>query len=464
MSCLASGRRSAHNGGGVIIKNRAELATTPARAQALDIIEAGIARVLPENVMLSALSYDGRQRSLAVNGQTFDVAGRIFVIGGGKASAAMARTLEEIIGPDAITAGLVTTKYGDAGPFPRKVAVVPAAHPVPDQSGVDAVSRMLDLKAAYSIGGADVVVCLLSGGGSALLPAPADGISLADKQRVTELLVASGADIREINIVRKHLSKTKGGRLGRFFAPATVISLVLSDVIGDDLSVIASGPTYPDASTFADALAVLRKHGLAGEVPAPVMARLESGAHGRLDETPRTLGNCHNFIIGNNALALRAMAERAAALGRRPIIVTAAQQGDTAAAARLRAGEIISGKYAGRDLILLGGETTPTLPPHAGRGGRNQHYAAVWLLAMGEHLDGWVVASVGTDGSDFLPDVAGAIVDRGTLERLGRAGVDIQSYTDRFDTFHLLEIAGGALIRTGSTGTNVGDVIVYVVG
>ena len=321
---------------------------------------------------------------------------------------------------------------------------------------------MLALKGAYSIGPGDIVICLLSGGGSALLPAPANGISLADKQRVTELLVASGADIGEINTVRKHLSKTKGGRLGRFFAPATVISLVLSDVIGDDLSVIASGPTYPDPSTFADALAVLRRHRLADRVPAPVVTLLRDGASGLIGETPKALENCHNFIIGNNSLALAAMAERATGLGRKPVIVTAAQRGDTTAAAQLRAGEVVSGKYTGRDVILLGGETTPTLPPNAGKGGRNQHYAAVSLLAMAPYPRGWLVASVGTDGSDFLPDVAGAMVDRDALERLRRKQVDIQPYLDRFDSFSLLDLAGNALTRTGSTGTNVGDVIVYI--
>ncbi len=447
----------------MIIKNRAELATTPARAQALDIIEAGIARVLPENVMRSAISYEAAKRRLTVNGQSFDLTGRVFVIGGGKASAAMARTLEEIIGVDAITAGVVTTKYGDGGPFPQRIQVVPAAHPVPDQSGVNAVNRMLALKASYSSVPGDMVICLLSGGGSALLPAPADGISLADKQRVTELLVASGADIGEINVVRKHLSKTKGGRLGRFFAPATVVSLVLSDVIGDDLSVIASGPTYPDPSSYADALAVLRRQGLVEKAPARVIALLEKGAQGRLEENPRTLDNCHNFVIGNNSLALAAMADRAAGLGLKPIVVTAAQSGDTTAAAYQRAREIITGKYARHNAILLGGETTPTLPPHAGKGGRNQHFAAASLLAMGEYPRPWLVASVGTDGSDFLPDVAGAIVDRDTLERLRRKGIDVQSSVDRFDSYNLLKAAGNALVLTGSTGTNVGDVIVYIV-
>ncbi len=447
----------------MIIQNRAELSTTAMRRIALDIVEAGITRVLPANVMRAALSYDSQHRRLTVNGQRVDLSGRVFVIGGGKASAAMARALEEIIGREAITSGVVTTKEGDAGPLPQRIEVVPAGHPIPDQRGVDAVNRMLALKREYAIRGGDTVICLLSGGGSALLPAPAEGISLADKQRVTELLVASGADIGEINIVRKHLSKTKGGRMGRYFAPAAVVSLVLSDVIGDDLSVIASGPTYPDPSTYADALAVLSKYALAEKLPSPVIALLEKGAQGLLDETAKTLDNCRNFIIGNNTLALDAMAERAIALGRRPVIVTSAQRGDTAAAARQRASEIIAGKYAGHNVILLGGETTPTLPPKAGKGGRNQHYAAVSLLAMQEYPRPWLVASVGTDGSDFLPDVAGAVADRSVLARLRRRKIDVQAYLDRFDSFSLLDVAGNALIRTGSTGTNVGDVIVYMV-
>ncbi|OGO40272.1 MAG: hypothetical protein A2147_00520 [Chloroflexi bacterium RBG_16_57_8] len=448
-----------------MIKNRAELATTRMREHALDIVEAGIARVLPTEVMRASLKYDAGTRSLAVQGKAFDLSrARLFVVGGGKASALMAQALEEIPGHDVITAGVVTTKEGVSTHVTETIVVLPAGHPVPDERGVAAVRRMLELKSRYSIGRNDIVLCLISGGGSALMPCPVDEMRLAEKQSVTSLLLASGADISEINTVRKHLSKTKGGGLGRFFAPATVISLILSDVIGNDLSVIASGPTHPDPSTFSDALEVLRKYDLIARTPAAVLGFLEKGAAGDVEETPKTLENCHNFIIGDNMLALEAMEKEARKLGLRPHIITSEQKGEPAEVAASRAKEILNGKYAGFDVLLIGGETTPRLPAGAGKGGRNQHYAAVSVLAMKDYPGRWAVASVGTDGSDFLPDVAGAIVDDATLSRLASRSIDVQSYLDRYDAYDLLVETGDSLVKTGNTGTNVGDVIVYVLG
>ena len=448
-----------------IIKNKAELATTPMRRQALDIIETGIARVLPDNIMRASVQYKVKNRTVIVNGHRFDLSkGRLFVIGGGKAAGLMAGTLEDILGPGVITAGIVTTKRGSTNYTKKKIEVIQAGHPIPDEGGVEAVHRMLDLRPRYNIGADDVVICLISGGGSALMPCPAEGVSLADKQSVTSLLLGSGAEISEINTIRKHLSRVKGGRLGRYFAPATVISLILSDVIGNDLSVIASGPTYPDQSTFTDALKVLKKYSLFSRCPASVVGLLERGAKGLTDETPKTLDNCHNFIIGDINLALEAMKAKATELGLKPYIVTAAQKGETTTAAVQRSVEIMENKYSGKNAVILGGETTPSLPSKAGKGGRNQHYAAVSMQQMKEYPGKWVVASVGTDGSDFLPDVAGAVVDEKTWSRLEEQKVDVQSYIDRFDSFHLLEKAGNVLVRTGNTGTNVGDVVVYLLG
>jgi glycerate 2-kinase len=449
----------------IIIQNRPELATSPMRQQALDIIEAGIARVLPDNIMQASVQYEPKSRTLSVAGNRSDLSkGKLFVIGGGKASGMMAGTLEDILGPGIITAGIVTTKRGTTNYTTNKIEVVQAGHPIPDEEGVDAVHRMLDLKSRYTIDANDVIICLISGGGSALMPCPAEGISLSDKQAVTGLLLACGAEIAEINVVRKHLSQTKGGRLGRYFAPATVISLILSDVIGNDLSVIASGPTYPDQSTFDDALKVLGKYHLLSRCPANVMALLKRGVEGRIEETPKVLDNCRNFIIGDINLALAAMKDKARELGLNPYIVTAEQKGETTSAAVLRSIEILANKYTGYDAIILGGETTPSLPSDAGKGGRNQHYAAESMRQMMGYPGNWVLASVGTDGSDFLPDVAGAIVDNTTLPRLVEQKVDVQSYLDKFDSFHLLEKAGEALVRTGNTGTNVGDVVVYLLG
>ena len=294
------------------------------------------------------------------------------------------------------------------------------------------------------------------------MPCPADGVSLKDKQDLTQLLLTSGADIYEINTVRKYLSQTKGGKLGHFFAPATVVSLILSDVVGNDLSVIASGPTYPDSSTFSDVWNVLEKYQLLSMTPKRVIDFLKRGSQGMEEETPKTLENSHNHIIGDNKLALESMVQKAKEMGLVSHIITAEQKGETSAVARVRANEILSGKYDKYEVLLIGGETTPALPANAGKGGRNQHYAAVSMLAMKECTGEWVTASVGTDGSDFLPDVAGAIIDRDSIYQLVTKKIDAQSYLTRYDSYNLLKKIGNSLIITGNTGTNVGDIIIYM--
>jgi len=446
-----------------IIKNRSQLSATRSRSAALDIIETGIRSALPENAIETSVSYDSSSQTISIKESRFGLSGRrIFVIGGGKASSRMSQSLERIIGPQRITAGIVTTKYGDPDPATEKIEVVGAGHPVPDRNGSAAVRRMLNLKPAYSIGQDDIVMCLLSGGGSALLPCPVDEISLDEKQLVTEILLSSGADISEVNCIRKHLSKTKGGRLGSFFAPATVVSLILSDVIGNDLSVIASAPTYPDASTFADAIRVLEKYDIQASVPARVRSYLEQGQLGKVPETAKSLVNCWNFVIGDLSLALSAMKRKALELGLSPVVVTNRQTGETGKAVRSMAKKILSGKYSGSNALLVGGETTPVVPADHGKGGRNQHYAAVSLVEMKDYRWPWTMASIGTDGSDFLPDVAGAIVDESTLPRLAAKGANPQEYIQRYDSYGLLVQTGDCLVQTGNTGTNVGDVTVYI--
>jgi glycerate 2-kinase len=446
-----------------MIKNWDKLATTKLRRQALQIIEAGIEHVLPRSIMKPAISYDSENRSLKIKDTAYSTAGsRIFVIGGGKASGLMAGALEEIIGADNILAGIVNCKGGSYKT--KRIKIVKAGHPLPDKRGLDGVKQMLALKERHSINENDLVICLISGGGSALMPCPADDLSLEDQQKTTQLLLNSSAEIHEINKVRKHLSRIKGGRLGEFYAPARVVSLIISDVIGDDLDAIASGPTYPDSSTFQDALNVLQKYELLASVPKEALSYLEKGCRGEVPETPKRLTNCHNHIIGNNRLALESMAREASELGFTPVIVTAELKGDTAEAANLTAGEILKGKYKGYDAIIIGGETTPKLPDNAGKGGRNQHYAAVSMLAMKSYPGYWVAASAGTDGSDYLPDVAGAIVDNETLLRAASRGINVKPYIDRFDSNTLFKKIGRSLIMTGNTGTNVGDVMLYLLG
>ncbi|MDP2719489.1 MAG: DUF4147 domain-containing protein [Dehalococcoidia bacterium] len=446
-----------------LIKNLDALGTSTMRRQALDIVEAGISAVLPARIMNSALTFNQNSRTITVNGNDYPVpGGRLFVIGGGKAAGLMAQALEEIIPPENITAGTVNCK---GGRFKTgKVRVKTAGHPIPDNRGIEGVRGMLDLKHRFSINERDLVLCLISGGGSALMPYPAEGINLTDKQEITRLLISSGAEISEINAVRKHLSRIKGGQLGCYFAPATVVSLILSDVIGNDMAVIASGPTYPDTSTYSDACRVLERYKLIDRAPGSIINLLREGDAGKAAETPKFLDNCYNHIIGDNGLALEAMRARAGQIGLKAVIVTSRQKGDAAAVARDRAAEVTGGKYSGFNAVLIGGETTVTLPASPGRGGRNQHYAAVSLLAMEPYSGEWVVASVGTDGSDFLPDTAGGIVDRESLKFYKDRGVNVISYLERCDSNGLLGQTGNSLVVTGDTGTNVGDVIVYILG
>lgn len=446
-----------------IIKNRDELESTPLRKQALDIIEAGISRVLPPRIVRSALGYDKNVDILEINSDPYDLSeGRLFVVGGGKASGLMAEVLESIITSEKITAGVINCKKGSGNFNTEKIEIIEAGHPVPDSGGIDGVNKMLAMKDQYSINANDVVLCLISGGGSALMPCPVDGVTLVDKQAVTGLLLVCGAEISEINTVRKHLSKIKGGGLGKHFEPARVVSLIISDVIGNNMDVIASGPTSPDSSTFHDAYSVLEKYNLISKIPGTALDYLDLGRKGQVPETPKTLDNCRNYVIGDNMLALDAMAEKANDLGLKPIIVTSEQKGDTAVAARMRAEEIIGEKYSDYNVVILGGETTPTLPQDHGKGGRNQHYAAVSLHYMKDCSGEWIVASTGTDGSDYLPDVAGAIIDSQSLEMAISKGIDVSSHIERFDSNTLFTKMGSSLIITENTGTNVGDIIVYI--
>jgi len=427
---------------------------------ALDICEAGIHAVLPSAVLPAAVEYDTANRSLSIRGHRHRVEGRLFVVGAGKASGAMAESLESLLPESTVTDGVVACKGGAY--TTDKIRILMAGHPVPDPRSLRATDEMLALRNKYEIGEGDTVICLLSGGGSALLSAPVEGISLADLQTLTELLLASGADISEINSVRKHLSQVKGGRLGEHFAPAAVITLIISDVIGNDLSVIASGPAYPDGTTFADALSVIDRYRLQDKAPAGVMAHLHRGAAGEVAETPKRLTNCHNYIIADLGLALETMRTKASELGLAPDIVTAAQKGETTAVARERASEIIQGKHSSHDALILGGETTPVLPEDHGTGGRNQHFVATSMLALRDFPGEWVLASLGTDGSDYLPDVAGAIADHRSTHRAGELGLDIESCLARYDSHTVLKALGRSLILTGETGTNVGDVMLYI--
>jgi hydroxypyruvate reductase len=350
------------------------------------------------------------------------------------------------------------------------VRLRPASHPVPDARGLAAAAEVETL--ARGLGPDDVLLVLLSGGASALLPAPAEGIALEDKQTTTALLLGAGATIHELNAVRKHLSRLKGGGLARAAAPARVLTLVLSDVVGDDLSTIASGPTVPDPTTFAQALAVLTHRGLVGEVPAAVRARLEAGARGEIEETAKpgetAFRRAATRVVGSNVLSLAAAARAARRQGLRPLVLTTRLEGEAREVARVLVAVlrecVESGRPAAPPVCLLaGGETTVTVRGE-GQGGRNQEVAAAAAAALAGFPTPAVVASLATDGIDGASDAAGGIVDDRTSSRAAALGLAPAAvFLAASDTRNFLGPLGD-LIVTGPTGTNVVDLVVLLAG
>jgi len=382
----------------------------------------------------------------------------IYVIGAGKAGASMAQAAERVLGRR-IAAGLVNVKDGHTAKL-RRIELNECGHPVPDERGVAGAERIAEIAALA--GREDLVVCLISGGASALLPSPAPPITLAEKQAVTRLLLACGANIHEINSVRKHISRIKGGQLARLAVPATVEALLLSDVIGDDLDVIGSGPTAPDASTFADAAAIFAKYGIADRVPKSVRERIATAEL----ETPKPgdplFRRVRNTVVGSNRLALDAAARRARELGYRTLILSSEIEGETREIARMHAAIARELVHTGRPVrppacIITGGETTVTLRGE-GLGGRNQEFVLAAAIDVAGVPD-VVVFSAGTDGTDGPTDAAGAIADGETLGRKP----DARRYLDANDSYRYFE-ALGDLVKTGPTNTNVMDVRLILAG
>jgi len=372
-------------------------------------------------------------------------AGRTVVVGAGKAAATMARAVEDHWeGP---LEGLVVTRYGHRVPTAR-IEVVEAAHPVPDAGGREAAARILSL--AEGLGADDLALCLISGGGSALLTLPAPGIALADKQAMTGALLRSGAAIDEINCVRKHLSAIKGGRLGAACHPARVVSLLISDVAGDDPAVIGSGPTVPDPTTFADALAVLRKYGI--EEPAALIRHLEGGS----EETPKQgdprLAEAETRMVATPAMALTAAAAAAREAGYEPVILGDALEGEARVLAREHAR--LARNAAPGTVLLSGGEATVTVTG-AGRGGPNAEYALALALAL-DGAPGIFATACDTDGIDGTEDNAGALVTPDTLARALDAGEDAAARLAANDGYGFFARLGD-LVMTGPTLTNVND-------
>lgn len=421
------------------------------RRQALSIFRAAVAAADPAAAVQLRLERAGTSRYR-----------NVFVVGAGKAGASMAAAAERVLGKR-ITFGLVNVKYGHVAKL-RRIELNECGHPVPDDRGVAGAKRIAQI--AEGAARDDLVLCLISGGASALLPLPAPPLSLEEKQEVTRLLLACGADINEFNTVRKHLSRIKGGQLARLAWPATVEALLLSDVIGDDPGVIGSGPAAADASTFADVARIVEKYGILERLPASVKRRLELGLDGEIAETPKpgdpVFRRVRNTVIGSNRLALAAAARRARQLGFRTLVLSSEIQGETREIARMHgaiAREIVRCGQPIRPpaCIISGGETTVTLRGN-GLGGRNQEFVLAAALEIARLAD-TVVFSAGTDGTDGPTDAAGAIADGTTLARNPGAA----AYLNANDSYHYFE-ALGDLVKTGPTLTNVMDVRLVLVG
>jgi glycerate-2-kinase len=427
------------------------------RADARACFDAAIAAVEPGRLVASRLSRTGdalelrdpRGRVVATH------AGPVLLLGAGKAALAMARAAAAAVG-ERCRGGVVVVPHGGVGPCPGGVDVVSAAHPVPDAAGEAAAARLLATAAGADR--ATLVLAVVSGGASALLPAPAPGLSLGDVQAVTRALLASDADIGALNVVRKHCSRIAGGGLARAAAGAAGLwALLLSDVVGDDPATIASGPTVADPSTFADALAVLERHLAPGAVPAAVRGHLARGEPETVKPGDPAFARTHTVVVGGNRDAVAAAAAAASARGYAPTALAEPLGGDAAAAGRSLAAML---RAAPRDrpvAFVAGGETTVRTQP-GGRGGRCQQLALAASVALAGE-DGMVLLAAGSDGVDGPTDAAGACVDGGTVERARAAGRDPARALATTDSHPLLD-ATGDLLRTGPTGTNVTDLVV----
>ena len=436
------------------------------RGRMLAILQAALDAVRPDLAVKAQLHRSGSQLSVAGEQIDLSTCRRVFVLGAGKAGAPMTQAVEDVLG-DWITGGLVVVKEGHGGPTGH-VELVEAGHPVPTDAALAAGERVLSL--AHAAEADDLVIVLLSGGGSALLEAT--GASLTDLQALTAALLACGATIGEINCLRKHLSLIKGGQLARAVYPARLVTLVLSDVVGSPLDVIASGPTVPDPTTWDDAWHIVAKYDLAASLPPAVVSRLQAGLAGALADTPKpgdpVFAGSHVVVIGDNRVAAEAAVRRAQALGYNSLLLTTFVEGEAKEIALVVAAlakEIIASGHplAPPACLILGGETTVTLSGGLapGKGGRNQELALAAALTL-DGVPNICVASLATDGSDGPTDSAGGIVDGGTVGRGAAFQRSAASALHHHDAYPYLE-ATGDLLRSGPTQTNVNDLTIILV-
>jgi glycerate 2-kinase len=437
---------------------------TDHRKIAEEIFIAGVERVIPDKLITGELSLTGSSLVIGQLDFSLETINNIFVIGAGKASALMAYEVEKVIG-DRITAGHVVVKYGHSCKL-NYINISEAGHPEPDSNGFRASVEILGI--AERAKGNDLVICLLSGGGSALLPDYPEGSSPEEIKKTNTLLVNSGASIKEINAVRKHISRIKGGQLARRVYPATLVSLILSDVPGDPLDVIASGPTSPDPTTYQQALDVLENFDLVFKTPEGLLKHLRDGAAGDNPETPKEgdmiFNSTHNLLMGTNRMALEASKLKALDYNINALIVDDQLQGDTTSVAEYIVETSLKFQEDKNEVkpvcLLFGGETTVKMTGK-GLGGRNQHLALLCALLLENH-QGITILSAGTDGTDGPTTAAGAVVDSDTIIFARSKKMDPEKYVREFDSYHFFRKAGGHII-TGPTRTNVMDILVVLI-
>jgi len=433
------------------------------RQTATEIFLAGLEGVKPDNLIKQFVSIE--QHNLQIENFQFDLStiANIYIVGVGKASAAMAQTIESILG-SRITEGHIITKYEHAAPL-QFIGITEAGHPVPDENGIKGTEIIMSI--AKKAEKNDLLICLISGGGSALLTDIPEGCSLDDLKDLNNILLKSGAAIFEMNCIRKHVSKVKGGLLAKTAYPSRVVSLILSDVIGDPLDVIASGPTVHDPSTYADAISIINKYNIKNEIPIQIYQLLEDGVNNKrqetLKESDEALELTSNLIIGTNKLALKIAKQKAALFGYETKIITDKLEGNIMDVAKYIMDSIKNTKKENiheKTCLLFAGETTIKVEGE-GLGGRNQHLALLIAKLLKEE-PGITFLSAGTDGTDGPTDAAGAVVDSFTSQTASNLQLNMNQYIYNCDSYHFFQEVGG-LVKTGPTQTNVMDLMVVLI-
>jgi len=450
-----------------LIENGVLLKDKYARRIVLECILSALDAVNPKKAILNSVRVENDNLIIGEHKFNLSEYKNVYVLGGGKASGLMAEALEVIL-YDKISKGIVNVLKGTEKEIKtRKIKLNGATHPIPGEEGMYGVKTMLEI--AEKADEDDLIIVLISGGGSALMPYPAEPVTLEEKKKVTELLLKCGATINEINAVRKHISAFKGGQLAKAAYPATVVSLIISDVVGDPLDVIASGPTVPDTSTFQDAYKVLKKYDILDKVPKSVRERIELGISGKIEETPKpgdkVFEKVYNVIVASNRMACLAAVKKAKELGANSILLSTYIEGEARHVGTVLAGIAKEIHEYGNlikkpAIIVCGGETTVTVTG-SGKGGRNQELV-LGAASKISGLDGIVIASIGTDGIDGICDAAGAIVDGKTLERSQKLGLDAMEYLLDNNSYEFFTKLGDAIF-TGPTGTNVNDLMIIAV-